>query len=41
MAVSTTVGPLTAETRDMLASYRDRKGFPSYEEALRSILEDT
>lgn len=41
MAVGgTTVGPLTEETRDQLADYRDREGFPNYEEALRSLLEN-
>lgn len=41
MAVGgTTVGPLTEETRDRLADYRDREGYPNYEEALRSLLEN-
>ena len=35
----TTVGPITEETRDKLASYRDEEGFPNYETALRSLLE--
>jgi len=36
----TTVGPVTEETRDALAEYRDREGYPNYEEALRSLLDD-
>lgn len=41
MAVgATTVGPLDPETRDLLADYRDREGFPNYNEALRSLLEN-
>ena len=36
----TTVGPLEEEIRDKLAEYRDRKGYPNYTEALRSLLEN-
>lgn len=34
-----TVGPLEPEVRDRLADYRDREGFPNYNEALRSLLD--
>lgn len=42
MAVGgTTVGPLEPEVRDELADYRDREGFPNYNEALRALLKET
>lgn len=41
MAVGgTTIGPLSEETRDLVKEYRDREGYPNYETALRSLLED-
>lgn len=41
MAVGvTTVGPLEPEVRDQLADYRDREGYPNYNEALQSLLEN-
>lgn len=41
MAVGgTTVGPLEETVRDELAEFRDREGFPNYNEALRALLED-
>lgn len=36
----TTVGPLEPEIRDELAAYRDREGYPNYNEALRALLEN-
>lgn len=42
MAIAgTTVGPVEEEVRDKLAAYRDREGFPNYNEALRSLLEQS
>lgn len=35
----TTVGPLEPTVRDRLAEYRDREGFPNYNEALQALLE--
>ena len=40
MAVSTTVGPLEPSTRDELAEFRDERDLPSYNEALKTLLED-
>jgi hypothetical protein len=37
----TTVGPLELEVRDQLADYRDREGYETYNEALRSLLKET
>ena len=37
---ATTVGPITEETRDELARYRDERGFPNYETAVRSLLKN-
>ncbi|WP_154019139.1 hypothetical protein [Halococcus agarilyticus] len=40
MVVSTTVGPLEPSTRDELAEFRDRRDLASYNEALKTLLED-
>jgi len=34
----TTIGPVTEQTRDRVADYRDSKGLPNYEAALQSLL---
>lgn len=35
-----TVGPLSNEVRDAIAEYRDREGYPNYNEAMKGLLED-
>jgi len=35
----TTVGPLTSETRDRLAAFRDDQGLPNYDQAINTLLD--
>lgn len=35
----TTIGPLEAEVRDRVATFRDREGYPNYNTALQALLE--
>ena len=35
----TTVGPVEPEVRDKLATYRDQRGLPNYNMALKQLLE--
>lgn len=35
----TSIGPVEPKVRDRLAEFRDREGYPNYNEALRSLLE--
>lgn len=36
----TSIGPVESHVRDQLAEYRDRKGYPNYNEALQALLEE-
>lgn len=36
----TTIGPVTPDTRDRLADYRDTEGHPHYEAAINALLEE-
>jgi hypothetical protein len=38
MAISTTVGPLTEDTRDALKTYGDERGYPNYETTVSNLL---